>query len=144
MDALRHVDWLTVAKVCAAGASLLVALAGLVRGRASLHSKLDQDLDLLAKLPEGSNARSHFLEYVEGQVETFTLLQTQGARDWQGFVIAGFLVIGLQAFALWLVTLDGWWWAILAVVVTLFAVAGMVSMYDSAKLVPRDEEGKPL
>lgn len=98
-------------------------------------------LELLEKLPEGSEARTLMLDHVAAQTRRLTSQQT-GSRDLPTFVVSLLAapVLGLLAIYLWQ---RGHWWGVpLAVFVGLLGVIFMYGIFESGQRVPRDAKGK--
>ena len=136
-------NWDVIAKFIVGAIPVLVTLVGVTRGPSRLRSTLKHDVELLALLPEDSDARSHMLDLVEAQVKRIALLETEGRRNWQNFASSAFIVVVLSALGLWLFSLDRWWWTASAVFLLIFSLVGLSSMWEDVQRVPRDEKGKP-
>lgn len=139
---LLSADWATIGKVAVGVVPAAVTLAGLSRGPGAMRSRLKHDVELLEKLPPESEARTKYEAYLAIQVDRFAKLETESSRDIQGLVISGIMVVIFGAAALVLFSLDGWWWWIGGVVIAIFSLAGLSSMFDDAQRVPRDAKGK--
>lgn len=136
-------DLTTIGRVLVGAVPAVVTLVGLTRGPGAMRSRLKHDVEVLEKLPAGTEARTRYEAYLAIQVERFAKLETESRRDIQGLVIAGFLVVGVGAIALYCFALEGWWWWICGVVLSVFAIAGLSTMFEAAQRVPRNEKGKP-
>ncbi len=94
-------------------------------------------------LSENAGPRGAMEAYVTKQIERLESYETDAKRDWGSAVIA-LVLVGLlfwAAFALFGV--DHWAGDIAAWSLIVIAAAGLSSMYDSIKRIPRDEKGKP-
>lgn len=93
--------------------------------------KLDANLELLAKLPEGSEGRAKLEEAIDAQATEYaSMLRGKQPWDWAGLTAVGFFVA--LAVVLWFFTggSDHWWFVparVLAVLCAVIAVAGLAT-----------------
>lgn len=144
MADLSDVSWVDAGRVLVGALPILAILAGAIRGPGAFRSRLKHDLDLLEKIPEETEARKLFEDYLAEQVRRFSTLETNSSRNWQNVIIGSALVGAFLALTLYWGTRDHWAWWVVATVPAAFALAGLVYVFEAAQRRPRDDEGNPI
>jgi len=137
-------DYQSLGRVLLGALPAVVAVIGLYRGPGTLRANLRHDIEMLEKLPEGSDARTKMLAFVDSQVERFAKLETEASRDRIGFSIGLFMSVGFGALGLWCATQGGFWWMFGAVWAWSGSLLSLGLLFDSAQRVPRDEKGTKI
>jgi hypothetical protein len=138
------VDWSSATATGFAVALGVIAVAREWSTNRGARSRIKQDLELLALLPDTSPVKQALAAHIERSVTQLITSDDERRRDWSGFSLA--VAFAIVTFALANSALDenGWtrgaWWAA-ATIVGLLAVTGITS---SLRKVRRDERGRDL
>lgn len=135
------VHWESMARGIGLAIPPLVAIAGYFRGPKGRRARIDNNLDLMLRLPEESNARAVMSEWIDNQVASLRNFESEAKRDLQGMVISALLTVAFGALAWWLISLGHWWWYLLSVVPGVFVPVGLASTFNDAQLAKRDGKG---
>ncbi len=122
----------------------LVAIVGLARGPGALRSRLKHDIELLEKLPEGSEPHAVMLDHISAQVHRMTAREDTASRDWPMFVVSVIAAPGLGLMSVYLWQQHHWWGILLASLSGLLAVIFLYGLFETGQRVPRDSRGKRI
>jgi hypothetical protein len=139
------VDWGLVGEIAVAALATLAAGLRLMDSRQAMsrrRSQLVNDLDLLDRLPPGSEAHERLERFVHESVVDLVVRETEERRDPVGVVLAGAFLVGAvwAGYQYW-VHEGSRWWVVLAAVLALF---GLVGMSQDAVPRRRDARGRPI
>lgn len=120
----------------------LLALAGsATQGAEKDRRSMAHDADVAAKLPEGP-ARDEVLRLVE--VTARRLQDPRRGRDPAMLVVSLIAAPLLWLTAGWMGMRDEWWRHLLTVPAAVLALLFTYGIFECARLVPRDPNGKPI
>jgi hypothetical protein len=139
------VDWGQVGEIAVAALATLAAGLKLMDSRQETsrrRSQLANDLDLLDRLPPGSEAHERLERFINKSVVELVVRETEERRDPVGIVLAGAFLIGAgwAGYQYWVQDGSRWWLVPAAV----FGLIGLVGMSQDAVPRRRDARGRPI
>lgn len=138
------IDWDTARQVVAAVIPIAAAAAGFAKGPSSRRRRLAQDVEMVEKLPEGSEARESLLQSINLQIVLLHNIETSATRDWSGAVIATLMGAGCGYGTVFLFDRDTWWGYLAGVILAVSTLACASLTFDAVRLDFRDEKGNPI
>jgi hypothetical protein len=128
----------TLSKIALAALPVIGAGLQLVRGQRGTRKRLKEDLELLALMPEGIEARSTMLEHLDKQVRKLMSGDDELRRDPIGIGMGIVVLSGAAILGYFAVRDSAWWW------IAFFPVAifGMAGLLSSMSKRPRDDRGR--
>jgi len=125
----------------------IIGLAGVVfqarRPRLSLRDKIKADLDLLSSLPDNSSAKAELLVDIEQNVKRLVAGEEQPGADGAGIML-GLLITGAFTWLTWWADDMGGTYLILWIVSIPAALAGILLILRSWRVVYRYDDGRPV
>ncbi len=133
-------SWETGSKIALSALPVLAALMALFRGRGGRYTRVKQNAELLALLPEGSAARNRLLKYLDDSITALAREEESQRRDPFGTGLAVVFLIGAAITLIFAIDGSGWWWVATATLLV-FGVAGLA---ESATMSERDDRGRRI
>lgn len=139
-----ELDWETMRQAVGAVVPIVAAAAGFMRGPGRGRRRLDQDVTLLEKLPDGSAPHASLLESINLRIILLHNLENSATRDWSGAVISTLMGAGLGYLTVWLFGFGTWWAYIGGVFAAVSMLACASLAFEAIRLDFRDDKGKPI
>lgn len=135
-------DFLAKALAVVGGiASLLEVIRRM--GRKSERDRLQQDIEMISKLPVDDPRTERALSEVYAKLEKLQNDEYAKSRDTSGMVLGAILSVAFGGLTALFVILGSWWW-IAAVLCGLLTIVGIYGLATSTRLAVRDEGGTIL
>lgn len=130
-----------VSKLLPAAVPLVTAFGAMVSGPGRLRREILHNAEIVGKLPE-SAARDRMLTLLDRQVAD--MASGSRRRDWSMLVVAIIVAGALWYLTAWLLKEPDAIRVIGATVAALVALIFTYGVFESARLIPRDEKGSTI
>lgn len=113
------------------------------RSRHGIDGRIKERLELLALLPDASEAREPLRQHIDDAIKKMIKDESVLRRDATGIVLS--LIFGVIGVFLTAVAIEsgGWWWWLLPLAV-IFFIFGAVGLNQDGVRRERDEGGRPI
>jgi hypothetical protein len=115
-----------------------------MQGPGKLRSNLKHDAELIALLPDGSEARSAMLSHLSSQVERLSKFDVEAKREPAVAGMALVTAVGLGYATVWFAEKNTWWAYVVAALLAFVVLTCVYGMFESLQRIPRPpKEKKP-
>jgi hypothetical protein len=123
---------------------LIPAGIALAQGPGKLRSDLKHDTELLALMPEGSDARNALIAHLGSQIERLTKFDVEAKREPAAAGLALVAAVGCGYATVWFAEKGTWWPYGAAALLAFIVLTCVYGKFESLQRIPRPpKEKKP-